>query len=186
MSADNRFLSAIGGEENGFFGPRAVLVSRGSVYVADTGNKKIVRFDPQGRRVFEWGGAGIGPGQLVEPVGLAADAAGNIYVADTGNHRIQVFDADGKFLRQLPVFGWKDFYTEPYLAIGPSDSIFATDSSTGRIAQYDSSGALKRTWKADGEFKLPTGIAIDSFGRLSVSDRGTHRIWVWALTSLTP
>jgi len=27
---------------------------------------------------------------------------------------------------------------------------------------------------------------IDSFGRLSVSDRGTNRIWVWALTSLTP
>jgi len=184
MSADNRFLSAIGGEENGFFGPRAVLVSRGSVYVADTGNKKIVRFDPQGRRLFEWGGAGIGPGQFVEPVGLAADAAGNVYVADTGNHRIQIFDADGKFLRQLPVFGWKDFYTEPYLAIGPSDSIFATDSSTGRIVQYDSSGALKRTWKADGEFKLPTGIAIDSFGRLSVSDRGTHRIFVWSLENV--
>jgi sugar lactone lactonase YvrE len=75
-------------------------------------------------------------------------------------------------------------HRKPYLAIGPSDSIFATDSSTGRIVQYDSSGALKRTWKADGEFKLPTGIAIDSFGRLSVSDRGTNRIFVWSLENV--
>ena len=111
---------------------------------------------------------------------MAADPSGRIYVADTGNHRVQVFDAEGKFLRQFPVFGWKDFYTEPYLAIGPSDSVLLTDSWKGRIAHYDSSGALVHSYKADG-MKRPTGITLDAFGHVIVSDRDMNRILAWPL-----
>jgi len=184
LTSEGKFVSSFVDAEKGFFGPRAVVVSRDRLYIADTGNKRIVRFDRQGNKLSEWGGNGVGPGQFVEPVGLAADPAGNIYVADTGNHRIQVFDADGKFLRQIPVSGWKDFYTEPYLAIGPSDTVFATDSVAGRIAQYDSAGVLKRSFKPEKDFKQPTGIVLDSFGRLTVSDRGTNRLFSWTLGAL--
>jgi uncharacterized protein (TIGR03663 family) len=167
--------------ERGFFGPRGLVVSGGSLYVTDTGNKRVVRFDlSNGSVSARWGAAGSGPGQFVEPVGIAADPSGRVYVADTGNHRVQVFDAEGKPLRQFPVFGWKDFYTEPYLAIGPSDSVFVTDSWKPRIARYDSSGALVRSWKADG-LKRPTGITIDAFGHVIVSDRDMHRVDVWPL-----
>jgi uncharacterized protein (TIGR03663 family) len=184
FSAEGKPLGSFVDTEKAFFGPRAVIVSRNFLYVADTGNKRIVRFDKQGNKLGEWGGNGIGPGQFVEPVGLAADPAGNVYVADTGNHRIQVFDAEGKFLRQFPAYGWKDFYTEPYLAVGPSDTIFVTDSVAGRITQYDSTGAIKRSFKPDKDFKQPTGITLDSFGRLTVADRGTHRLFTWMLGAL--
>ena len=180
------FRAAFGDPEGSLFGPRAVVVSRDSVLVADTGNKRIVRFDREGKKLGEWGGAGTGPGQLVEPVGLAANAAGQLFVADTGNHRIQVFDREGKFLRQFPVFGWKDFYTEPYLAAGPSDSVFVTDSWSGRIAWYDVTGTLKKSWKPATTSKSPTGIVIDPFGRVTVSDRGTHRLYAWSLSQVSP
>lgn len=185
-SADGRFLGVIGSTENGFFGPRAVVVSKSFVYVADTGNKRIVRFDRDGKRLNDFGGDGSGPGQLIEPVGLATDSAGNLFVADTGNHRIQVFDPEGKFLRQFPVSGWKDFYTEPYIAVGPGDMIFVTDAWGARIALYDAKGTVRRSWKTEQDFKQPTGIAIDAFGRVSVSDRGTNRIFQWALTAVLP
>ncbi len=178
---DGKYVGSFMDAEKGFFGPRAVIPSKNLLYVADTGNKRIVRFDRQGNRLSDWGGNGTGPGQFIEPVGLAADPAGNIYVADTGNHRVQVFDWEGKFLRQFPVSGWKDFYTEPYIAIGPSDSVLVTDSVAGRLVQYEASGALKRSWKPDKDFKQPTGIALDTSGRLTVSDRGTHRLFVWNL-----
>jgi uncharacterized protein (TIGR03663 family) len=184
FSADGKPLGSVTDTEKGFFGPRAVIVSRNTLYVADTGNKRIVHLDKEGHLLGEWGGNGIAPGQFVEPVGLAADQAGNIYVADTGNHRVQVFDGEGKFQRQFAVSGWKDFYTEPYIAVGPSDTVFVTDSVAGRIAQYDSAGAIKRSFKPDKDFKQPTGITLDSFGRLTVSDRGTNRLFQWTLAAL--
>ncbi|HEY6066623.1 MAG TPA: NHL repeat-containing protein, partial [Thermoanaerobaculia bacterium] len=184
FGANGSWIDAFIDGERSFFGPRSVLIVRDSVYVADTGNKRIVRFDKKGKRVSDWGTAGSGPGQFVEPVGLAADAAGNVYVADTGNHRIQVFDGEGKFLREFPVFGWKDFYTEPYIAIGPGDSVLATDSTEGRVNEYDATGNLRRSWRADGIFKRPTGITLDPFGRVSVSDRDTHRVYTWNLSDV--
>jgi uncharacterized protein (TIGR03663 family) len=184
FGADGTWLGAFVDDQRGFFGPRAVVIARDSVYVADTGNKRIVRFDKKWKRVSDWGTPGSGPGQFVEPVGLAADAAGNVYVADTGNHRIQVFDGEGRFLREFATFGWKDFYTEPYIAIGPGDSVLATDSTEGRVNEYDSAGNLRRSWRADGTFKRPTGIALDPFGRVSVSDRETHRIYTWNLSDV--
>ena len=170
--------------ERGFFGPRGVTVSGGSLFVTDTGNKRVVRFDASnGEVAARWGGAGTGPGQFVEPVGIAADPSGRVYVADTGNHRVQVFDPEGKFVRQFPVFGWKDFYTEPYLAIGPSESVFLTDAWKGRLARYDAAGTLSKSWKAEG-LKRPTGITLDSFGHVIVSDRDMHRVLVWPLDAL--
>jgi uncharacterized protein (TIGR03663 family) len=179
FAANGTWLGAVIDEEKGFFGPRSVVLTRDSLYVADTGNKRIVRFDKTWKKAGEWGAAGSGPGQFVEPVGLAVDAAGNVYVADTGNHRVQVFDGEGKFLREFPVFGWKDFYTEPYIAVGPADSVFATDSAEGRVNEYDSAGTLRHSWRADDVFQKPTGIVIDPLGRVTVSDRESHRIFTW-------
>jgi len=170
--------------EKNFFGPRSLVVSRGSLYVSDTGNKRIVRFDAAtGAVTGRWGEPGSEPGQFIEPVGVAADSSGRIYVADTGNHRVQVFDADGKPLRQFPVYGWKDFYTEPYLAIGPGDSVLVTDSWKPRIASYDSSGAFQKSFKAEG-LKRPTGIALDGFGHVLVTDRDMNRVLSWPLDAL--
>ncbi len=181
FSAEGEWRGEWKDPDRGFFGPRAVVFAKGFLYVSDTGNKRIVKFDADGKVAGSWGSGGIGPGQFVEPVGIAADAAGRIYVADTGNHRVQVFEADGAFVRQFPVYGWKDFYTEPYLAVGPSDSVFVTDSWKGRIAQYDATGNLQKSYKANG-LKSPTGIALDPFGRLVVSDRGQNRVLSWGLS----
>jgi uncharacterized protein (TIGR03663 family) len=186
FSPEGQFRAAFGDTERSLFGPRALVFSRGALYVSDTGNKRIVRFDRDGKKTGEFGGNGNGPGQLVEPVGIAADASGNLVVADTGNHRIQVFDPEGKFVRQFPVHGWKDFYTEPYVAIGPGDLILVTDAWGARVAVYESSGTLRRSFKAASDFKQPTGIAVDAFGRLNVSDRGTNRIFTWTLATVLP
>ena len=184
LAPDGRFIGVLGPPGENLFGPRAVVTSGNFVYVADTGNKRIVRFDREGHKVSEWGGNGSGPGQFVEPVGIAADAAGNIYVADTGNRRVQIFDPEGTFQRQFRVFGWKDFYTEPYIAVGPSDTVFVTDSWGTRVAQYDLNGSLQRSWRAAQDWKLPTGIALDPFGHLTVADRGTNRVFSWSLDAL--
>ena len=186
FSPDGHFKQSFGDLEKSLFGPRALAFSRGALYVADTGNKRIVRFDRSGKKTGEFGEGGNREGQLVEPVGIAVDGSGNLVVADTGNHRIQIFDPDGKFVRQFPVNGWKDFYTEPYLAVGPGDVIFATDAWSGRVAIYDPAGGLRKSFRPGPDFKQPTGIVLDGFGRLTVSDRGTNRLVTWTLAKILP
>ena len=161
FSADGQWLGEWKDPERGFFGPRA-LVSREGLPLRHRHRQQADRALRRGGTRSRPPGAprATGPGSSSSRWASRPTPPGRIYVADTGNHRIQVFEGDGAFVRQFPVYGWKDFYTEPYLAIGPSDSVFVTDSWKGRIAQYDAAGNLRKSYKADG-LKSPTGIALD-------------------------
>lgn len=80
--------------------PKGITANeKGDVYVADTGNHRIVRFyNPKQELKFRaaFGGFGVLPGQFQEPEGVAMDSSGLVYVADTGNNRIQVLRPDNK------------------------------------------------------------------------------------------
>jgi uncharacterized protein (TIGR03663 family) len=180
---DGTFQATFVDPEGALFGPRAVALWRDWVYIADTGNKRILQLDRQGKKIRAWGAEGREAGRFVEPVGIAVDATGQVHVADTGNHRVQVFDASGTYLREFPVVGWKDFYTEPYIAVGADGSVYVSDASAQRVARYDASGKLARSWMAPG-MTQPTGISVDPLGRLIVSDRGTGKISLWMLAGL--
>ncbi len=162
-----------------FWGPRGIAVAAdGTVYVTDTGNKRILAYGPDGKRKAVWGKDGSKPGQFIEPVGIAVDAAGKVYVADTGNHRIQVFDAGGKFLEDWQVFGWEEFYTEPYIAVHGND-VYDTDSNNQRFARYTNkqlTGVWGKSGSGSGDFNHPIGIATDAQGNVYVSDTMNHRI----------
>jgi DNA-binding beta-propeller fold protein YncE len=77
----------------------------GNVYVADTGNHRVVQlFNPKAelRFVTARGARGRALGSFEAPQDVALDADGGLYVCDTGNHRIQVFSPDRKVLRAIP------------------------------------------------------------------------------------
>jgi uncharacterized protein (TIGR03663 family) len=174
LDADGRFVLDWHEENPGFWGPRSVAVApNGAIFVADTGNKRILAYDPGGQKLLTFGGEGSEPGKFIEPVGLAVDPQTKIlYVADTGNHRVQSFDLDGKFRGAWTVFGWQEFYTEPYLAVH-AGTLWVTDSFNHRVNAYDPLGTLKKSIDgAVGSVTLgrPTGIAVASDGRVFVSD----------------
>lgn len=63
--------------------PQAMALAGGLVFIADTGNDRLVVFTADGRWVREVREPG-----LSAPAGVAADEDGNLWVADTGNNRI--------------------------------------------------------------------------------------------------
>jgi hypothetical protein len=87
----------------GFADPQDIYTSedRGSIFVADTGNKRVVEFSVAGKlkRVidkFECNGQTDG---FSAPNGLFVDDKGQLYVADTENRRVVVLAADGKLMK---------------------------------------------------------------------------------------
>ena len=169
--------------DNILWGPRGVAVdSQGNVWVTDTGNKRVIKYDPNGKVLGQYGGIGAGDGQFMEPVGIAIDGQGNIYVADTWNHRVQVFDSNFTFLRQWPVEGWdsQSVVNKPYIAVDGSGNVYVTDPEAYRVIKYSPDGKVLAVWGKHGtdlgSFDLPTGIAVDTVGRVLVGDSANSRV----------
>ena len=96
------FLRAWGefGSGNGRFDyPYGIAIDDSdNVYVADTYNDRIQKFDPNGGFLTKWGTSGSGDGQFSWPSMIAIDSSGNVYVSDWDNFRIQKFDPNGAFI----------------------------------------------------------------------------------------
>jgi DNA-binding beta-propeller fold protein YncE len=171
-----------------FYGPRGIAVDRaGTVYVADTGNKRIQVFDRDGTFLRQWGGAGVLEGYLDEPVGICFGRDSGVFVADTWNRRIQVFDQDGTFLREWPIHGWDTGFPEekPYLAVDSRGRVYATDPGHYRVLVFDSRGNYQLSFGKYGDdeasFELPSGIAVGPGGTIYVTDAKNGRVLAFVL-----
>jgi uncharacterized protein (TIGR03663 family) len=172
----------------GLFGPRAIAVdAQGNVYIADTGNKRVVVTDTNGNYQYQWGYAGAAPGAFNEPIGIAVDLQGRVYVGDTWNGRVQVFapGADGA-IAPTPIVAWRvagwadQTYDDPFIAAGPDGQIFAGIPAENTIAYADLSGQELLRWtgvSSDGApLILPSGLAVGPDGAIYAVDRGNGRI----------
>jgi len=165
-----------------FNNPSGVAVdANGNVYVVDSKNNRIQKFDSNGYFVTEWGSYGNGNGQFSYPQGVTVDTTGNVYVADTRNQRIQKFDSNGNFITWGPKGGGNWVFSYPQgITADSAGNVYVVDSMNNRIQKFDSSGDLITTWgwygSGNGAFNYPVGITTDSAGNVYVSDSGNYRI----------
>jgi DNA-binding beta-propeller fold protein YncE len=178
----------------GLNGPRGVAFAPdGSIYVADTGNSRIVRLDSSGNILASWGSRTPdgqlppAPGTFIEPWGIVVDSQGDVYVADTWNHRIQKFDANGKFKQEWGSFGQPSDRPE-YLwgprgiAISADGRVYVTDTGNKRVVVFDSNGEFLQEFgtKGDGLLDEPAGVAIGGNGLVYVADTWHMQVVVFS------
>ena len=188
------FLAAWGSGGSGegqFSSPRGVAVdSAANVYVADSYNHRIQKFDAGGTFLAQWGSSGTGDGQFFGPWDVAVDSAGNVYVADTGNHRIQKFDAGGTFLAQWGSSGSDvgQFSSPRGVAVDGAGNVYVADSYNDRIQKFDAGGTFLARWgvygEGEGQFSYPSGVAVDDAGNVYVADTSNHRVQKFGYPSL--
>jgi len=161
----------------------------GDVYVADTGNHRVVRlFNPTDELQFitAIGGKGSEKGQFLSPHQVALDNSGNLFVSDSGNHRIQVFDNQDKFKF---AFTGDNFLVSP-IGISVTDSLethakrkenflIITDSSASRINKFDLKGNLAKSISMRNlgfsDVRLEY-ICIDYYNQILITDSKNHCI----------
>jgi tripartite motif-containing protein 71 len=129
-----RQIGSSGSSDGQFISPRDVAVdSSGNVFVADTGNHRIQKFDKNGKLLANWGSEGRGDGQFIFPYSISLDSSGNVYVGDANNLRIQKFDNKGHFITK-----WGTNGTPYYIEVNSSGCVYVDISSYVEI--YDSNG----------------------------------------------
>ncbi|NJN19671.1 MAG: TIGR03663 family protein [Oscillochloris sp.] len=182
----------------GLFGPRGVAVdNQGNVYIADTGNKRIVVTDSEGNYLYQWGSAGTELGQFNEPTNVAVDAQGQVYVADTWNGRVQIFGPDGSGqVGPIPIITWNvagwrpNTYDDPSIASSPEGDVYVSVPSRQQVVAANMRGDTLLRWGGGGNdlasLNAPSGMAIAPDGSVWVADRTSRQVLRFVLPSVQP
>jgi DNA-binding beta-propeller fold protein YncE len=178
----------------GFNAPRGIALAQdGSIFIADTGNSRIVQVNTDGKVINTFGKRTPegqlppAPGTFIEPWGIAVDEQGNVYVADTWNHRIQKFDPSGNFLLDWgnagqPGNGTNGFWGPRGIAVGTNGRVYVTDTGNKRVLVFDTNGKFLLEFDKSGSGSLdePVGIALGQDGQIYVADTWNQRVAVFS------
>lgn len=129
------------------------LDKKGNLYIADRGNNRVRRINPQGIITTVAGDGGFffmgdnGPAyraSVAGPTGVVVDDQGTLYIADRNNNRVRAVDSQG---------------------------MITTVAGTGQ-QDYNGDSEVAR----DTNLYLPFGVALNTDGKLLVVDRSHYRI----------
>lgn len=151
------------------------------VYVADTYNHRVVKFDTAGNylgQVGQTGVSGSDNSHFAYPEGLGVDAAGNLYVADDQNDRIQKFDSTGAYRATI---GSSAQLNHPYdVGVDGSGNLYVADNLNHRVDKFSAAGAYLGSWggkgTAAGQLQTPRSLAVDAAGNQYVADTNNERM----------
>lgn len=147
-----------------------VFTSRGEIIVADAGNARLLRLDATGKFLAQWGAKGTAPGQFQLAHGLAIDPQDHLYVADRGNNRVQVFDPSGNLLHVWSGFG------NPFGLLWTKRGLLVSDGDARKLILLDPNGSILDSWGDPSMLQLPHFMALDSAGRLLVTEVDGKRV----------
>ena len=186
-----RFLQVIGSPGSGpgqFLKPQGISVDpNGSIYVADTGNDRLQKFDADGNFVIENGGFGFDEEQFNEPRDLCATVGLDIYVADSQNRRLQRFD---RYLNYLSTFVPNPNLDESLqfgivsgMDISSSGDMYLADVENDRILKIDAFERPERSFGdigyGRGRLRTPASLAVDGKSTVFVCDAGNDRVAIY-------
>jgi DNA-binding beta-propeller fold protein YncE len=198
------FFGSVGSGDGQFFRPAGVAVNDATdeVYVYDSGNLRVERFDSTGAK-FEgqFNGSGLlagegspaPTGQFAPPASISEDAAhgtlfnlavdnaaaspskGDVYVVDPGHNVIDKFTAAGAYIFQLTGFKLPVFG----VAVDTSGNVWVTEEGRAGgefapVQEFDNAVENKHVSELTPIGLRSPGIALDSEGNLYLAMEGQN------------
>ena len=177
------------------------LAPDGSLYVADTGNGRIVKLDTDFQIAAEFG-----QGILQSPTGLFVDETGTLYIADAGKNTIVILDRNGKLVNELgrpaePLFGANRAFSPRKIALNERKNLYVVGEGSvdglimmntdgtfigyfgANTAQMSLKMILQRLFLSEeqldkfirNEASSPSNVTIDSQSLVYTITAGTRR-----------
>jgi sugar lactone lactonase YvrE len=193
--------------------PAGITVDKkGNVYFSDFGNAVIRKINAVTGIITTVAGNGLsgftgdgGPAtsaKLLEPSGIAVDAAGNLYIADEGNNRIRRVSASTGTITTVCGNGTAGYTGDGSLAssaelnapqdifVDAANNLFITDLNNNVIRKIDGTTGKINTVAGDGttgysgdgdlattaKMRAPEGLCLSATGDIFIADQGNNVI----------
>jgi sugar lactone lactonase YvrE len=149
----------------------------GGLFVSDARRQTLMRFDPTGHLLSEWGPR-LGNVVLGEPAGVAA-SSDSLYIVDRGTPRIVRLDTRGRVqaVVNLAAYGT---YGLNGLSVDANGSVYAADTGRNRLLVFSPGGQLiKQVGRGGsdlGAFTQPMMLAFGPDSSFFVADWENARI----------
>ncbi len=180
--------------QKGLSQPRGMALDAvGNLYVADFGNRRVLRFNSLatktsgagadaviGQQDFTSDNTGTDPSLLDDPSGVCTDSSGHLWVADTGKNRVVRYDnpltnspltPPSGTLGGLASIGVSGMAQPTAVAIDAQGRLFVLDYSFNRILRFDNADFKPNGAPADGVLGAP------DFDRNIAQARSSHAFY---------
>jgi streptogramin lyase len=146
--------------------PHGIAVDAdGNIYVADTGNRRIVRMNSQGEAWSVFDSSGLDPNLSKEPFDIAIDSKGEVIVLDSDSGLLEWFSAAGKLIKSMN--SPSGSYHPRGIAVNPQGEIAIADTGGSRILKVSEDSQVLANWSTkypDKSIGQPTSVGMDSAG----------------------
>ena len=169
----------VDGKGVGIKQPEGVSCRGTSLFVADTGNGRVLR--------YEMTGGGWTPGaeillpQLPSPIRVEASSKGEIFVLDGKLRKIARIAPSGEFQGYVDMEGTSPGMVVPRsFRIDNNDRLVVLDVFSARILVVDSSGKLQRQIPFPNEYGFFSDLSVDAGGNIYLIDSVERRVFTVA------
>jgi predicted membrane-bound mannosyltransferase/sugar lactone lactonase YvrE len=160
-----------------------------NIWVADSGNNRIVKYDPEGNYLLTLDGSATPNGTFTEPWAVAIDWDGTVFVVDTWAHQIHKFSPDLQYVKSWgspavnPNPGPYDLFGPRDITFDAAGNLWVSDTGNKRLIQYTDDGealqVVGTAGTAPGQFDEAVGFRLDAEGNFYIADTWNARIQVW-------
>jgi sugar lactone lactonase YvrE len=142
------------------FFPRGLMADTdGTIWIADTGQARLVHLTAGAQPLGTLLTRGTGPGQVIEPTATWRAADGSLYVADVGNARVQRLSRDGQFQAQWPIAP-SIARDGARLTGDAAGHVYVSFPDAAAVVVYDADGTPRATWQAGDPPLHPSAVAV--------------------------
>lgn len=172
----------------------SIAVTEKEVFVADFGNKTVVRYDREGKLLGRLGEAGpvAGTGKFEVPspyFDVAVDSSGKPWVAHTGRQRLETFKDDGTLgttwgKQGNGIEGFSGCCNPSHFAVRKDGTFVTAEKGLPRVKVHKPSGELVGVVATPRDFEKGIhglDVAVDSKDRILVVDPATSTVRVYVV-----